>query len=398
MYKFVYFLILLFSILLFWLCSKEKSAEPYGPDPAQPYYVGSERCGISSCHPTFYNQFIETGHAHILKTVTNNHAPAYPFDNLNKGGVAAAGAPEGNSWSDYLYVIGGFGWKALFIKENGIIETAGTAQYNLANQSWVAYQGNENQPYDYNCFQCHTSGADSAGEWRSGIQGTFSLAGVQCEACHGKGSQHASHPQQYTMSVNPSIDLCSRCHSRNPQNSIAVQNGFIKNYQQYNELLHSPHRSFRCIDCHNPHASAIFDDIATGNGVRECTSCHHASYQAGGANNRHLQTPSGHPTCIDCHMPLATKSAVSINVYKGDIHTHIFKINTDAVSKDSVLWTSNGNFIILDEYDKAAITLDFACYKCHQDENDIGDRNSHKTLVQLAEKAEDIHEGNDDGD
>ena len=373
-------------------CSKRKTVEPYGPDSSEPYYVGSERCGLSGCHnghEAIYNEFIESGHAYMLKPASSNQGPSYPFDDQHPGGgISTIGPPGNTGWSNYLYVIGGYGWKANFVKTDGKIATEGTPQYIFANQSWTEYHENQDEPYDYNCFRCHTTGAENTGEWSTGIEGTFSLAGVQCEACHGKGSDHVANPSRYNITKNISSELCGQCHSRTSQNSIRVQDGFIQNYQQYNELSQSPHKNFSCNDCHNPHASTVFDENAEGSGVVECTTCHSVYFEAGQKWNSHIHGP----TCIDCHMPYAVKSASYTNEYKADLHSHIFKINPDAVGKDSVLFTPEGNYVNLDESDEAAITLDFSCYGCHRDRYGVGGINSPKTISQLSDKAEEIHE------
>jgi hypothetical protein len=383
---------LLLSYLLFWSCSKQKTVEPYGPDTPEANYIGSETCGYSTCHLSTYEMFIETGHAHIVSPISGNQGPLYPFDSLRPdGGISQVGPPEGNNWNDYLYVIGGYGWKTLFVKTDGKIETAGAAQYNFEDQTWVVYQENQEQPYDYTCFKCHTTGPDSSGEWQPAVQGSFSLPGVQCEACHGKGSLHAKNPKNYLMHIDRTAELCSSCHMRDPQNSIAVRDEFIRNYQQYNELKHSPHNLISCSICHDPHASAHFDNIARGDGVRECTSCHNPSYESGQANNKHLQAPSGRPTCRDCHMPLAARSATNKNKYQADVHSHIFKINTEAADKDSLMWTPAGDYVSFDQSEEAALTLDFACYGCHKDMQWVGGFNSRKTLQELSDKAKNIH-------
>jgi formate-dependent nitrite reductase cytochrome c552 subunit len=60
--------------------------------------------------------------------------------------------------------------------------------------------------------------------------------------------------------------------------------------------------------------------------------------------------------CMDCHMPKATKSAINISKYEGDIRTHLFKINIDP---DAKMFTEDGKFA------NGFITLEFACLGCH---------------------------------
>jgi hypothetical protein len=67
--------------------------------------------------------------------------------------------------------------------------------------------------------------------------------------------------------------------------------------------------------------------------------------------------------CKDCHMPFATKSANKLGPFEGDLQTHIFYINTDP---DASMFNEAGDFVALDENGKAAVTLDFACKRCHE--------------------------------
>jgi hypothetical protein len=63
------------------------------------------------------------------------------------------------------------------------------------------------------------------------------------------------------------------------------------------------------------------------------------------------------------------------------VATHIWHINTDPVTKDSMF--TEDDFVVLDEDGHAAVTLDFVCLQCHQSE----------TVEWAAEYAEDIHDG-----
>lgn len=62
-------------------------------------------------------------------------------------------------------------------------------------------------------------------------------------------------------------------------------------------------------------------------------------------------------------MSFATKSAQALGEYQGDVMTHIFRINPDP---EANMFTPDGAFVALDENGKAAVTLDFACKRCHQ--------------------------------
>jgi len=103
-----------------------------------PTYVGSETC--AECHQELYDVFIKSGHPWKLNKVVDGQAPTYPFTELPS-------PPEGYTWDDIAYVIGGYNWKARFIDREGFIITGdegATTQYNFYNpeldmgDEWVA--------------------------------------------------------------------------------------------------------------------------------------------------------------------------------------------------------------------------------------------------------------------
>jgi hypothetical protein len=356
------------------------------PEPPVLGFVGSAAC--ATCHQGIYDTFIKSGHPYKLNEVVNNTAPSFPWDSQHSGAggvVSEDGPPAGTTWSDFAYVIGGFGWKARWVKNDGYILTGDQVQLNLANGAWAAYESGVTKPYDYACFKCHTTGADPDSTWKPGVAGTFVYGGVQCEACHGQGSQHAFDPARYELSENRTAEACGTCHYRDSQHRVAAKSGFVQHHEQYDELVHSPHSALTCVTCHDQHASVVYDNVAPGEGVKAsaaCITCH-AGYDT---NNTHLVSVA----CVDCHMSKTGKSARSANAYQGDIASHIWSINPDPVPKDS-MFTADGTFLRLDGSGKAATTLDFACYSCHKDGNGVGGTGSTKTLAELATKAATMH-------
>ena len=369
------------------------------PDNTAPTqsFVGSQTCGTTGCHPNTYEMFIESGHPFKLTEVPGDQGPTYPWDSEHTTGaiVSRDGPPAGSNWTDYSYVIGGYGWKARFVLPNGMVDTDSIAgrrtQLNLwANgPEWVPYHPGEVKPYNQGCFKCHTTGASTEGSWPEGTTGfgTFAFGGVQCEECHGRGSQHVTDPARFDMVVDTSPALCGRCHTRDPQNRVLVSGGYIRHHEQYDELVHSPHAAIGCSGCHDPHASVVYDELAKGNGVTtDCTSCH-TGYTA----TPHLTGP----TCTDCHMPKAAKSArVTDNPYVADITSHTFMINPAAVDK-SAMWTSDGKFLKVDEFGRGRVTLDFACYSGHKADatnpTNPTAPYSYKSLAELSAKAMQMH-------
>jgi len=373
--------LLLFAAILIAGCAGSQGAEgPIGPaGPAGPQgpagppgedasvrleYVGAEKCG--ECHEEASAKFTLSGHAFDLTKINNGQPPTFPYDNLT-GGVEAL--PEGYTWEDISYVVGGFGWKALFIDSNGYLITNPTGetgvtdyenQYHFANEDldenagWASYHaGEEKIPMD--CGSCHTTGYHTEGHQDDleGIIGTWSFEGVQCEACHGPGSLHASDPYGYLMVLDRSNQSCGECHTRASMTHIETANGFAQQNQQFDELYNSKHFAVQCIACHDPHASSVYADpnINPTAGIRQtCDTCHWQNiYQN---NDKHFNLE-----CVDCHMPAAGQSALAnLEIFKGDINSHLFSINPDP---EAPQFNEDGTLSM------PYLTLNYACNNCH---------------------------------
>jgi len=325
-------------------------AENYHMPVGGDKYVGSQRC--STCHSIEYNKFIKSGHPYKLNEIVNSEPPEYPYSEVPN-------PPAGYSWADVSYVIGGFGWKARFIGLNGYIITGNpgdTTQYNLETQGWVDYHSGEQKPYD--CGACHTTGYDpvSDPDGLEGLIGTWEFEGVQCEACHGAGGAHVNNPSALTINLemDPN-DRCALCHIRGDVNIIDASGGFTKHHEQYEELLQSPHNQYYCSECHDPHASAVYEDAGVNPNkglVADCASCH--PFEALGGKSANMTAMLD---CMDCHMPPMVKSAVGdASIFTGDISSHLFRINTDAGAPQ---FSPDGT--VTNPY----VTISFACQYCH---------------------------------
>lgn len=324
---------------------------------AQATYLGSTVC--KACHSTSYNDVMKSGHPYKLTKVTGGTAPTYPFSEVPN-------PPEGYTWADLTYVIGGYGWKARFLDQNGYIVTGDAVQYNLATKGWSGYHASEapgTKPYD--CGACHTTGWQTLEEnggvhqdGLEGISGTWAEPGVTCEACHGPGSAHVAGGGDKTKIVkDTSSELCGRCHYRDQEHRIAASGGFIQHHEQYDELVNSPHRVLTCGTCHAPHKSTKYAQGGV-KGTLTCTTCH--------ADQTVKIRPADH-SCASCHMPLASKSAVTTGPegVLGDIHSHTFRLNTDP---EAQMFTEDGQFVQLDADGNAIVKVEFACQGCHNGE------------------------------
>jgi len=350
-------------------------------------YVGSEKC--KTCHPQAYADEQNMGHPYKLNKVTNGVRPTFPSQVKSM----IPNPPGGKSWNDISYVIGGYGWKARFIDQQGYIITGSSVQYNLENRTWSAYETatpEGTKPYD--CGACHTTGwvaTGAAGPHQDnlpGMYGTWSEPGVRCEACHGGGSVHVVTQSRADINLGDGKTECAGCHNRSANLPIEASGGFIQHHEQWEELSAAGHSALKCTDCHDPHQGPHYEGAQPGALVRQCSDCHPRQASA----NNHLAGLA----CEDCHMPKASKSAIKINDFQADLHTHLFAINTNPVGKNGPggFLTADGKFVDTSS-GKGAVTLDLVCYGCHTDPlTSTGGGGSQRTLAELSAKATGIHD------
>ncbi|MBL6979943.1 MAG: hypothetical protein ISR58_02020 [Anaerolineales bacterium] len=351
-------------------------------------YVKSATC--SGCHEEIYSVFMMSGHPFKLNKVVDGQPPEYPFTEVTE-------LPEGYTWDDISYVIGGYNWKARFIDKEGYIITGlpGTrgdgnteyvSQYNFANPvvgneaGWVGYHPGEERPYS--CGTCHTTGysawpPDAHQDDMPGMVGTWSEGGIQCEACHGPGSLHAADPHGVSMEIERSSALCGECHIRGSSEAVDASGGFIKHHEQYEELFQSKHITIDCVTCHDPHAGVVALRNAEEGTPTTRTSCENCHF-----DQAKYQDSQIHPLaadCIDCHMPRVTKSAVgNAEMFTGDIRTHLMAIDSTQIGQ----FSEDGSKAL------SQLGLDFACRSCHVD----GGSATVKTDEELIDKAFGYHD------
>lgn len=234
---------------------KEGPAGPPGsvsdaPGAGGAEYIGAQIC--AGCHSEIYDLYIKSGHAWKLNPVVDGQAPAYPFTEITE-------LPQGYTWDDILYIIGGYNWKARFVDKDGYIITdapgeAGNTEYlnqwNFANQiigkeaGWVTYNsGEENKPYD--CGSCHTTGYSPQGNQDDlpGLIGTWAETGIKCEECHGPGSLHITNPRGFTMQIDRDSEQCGSATGEvrsNPSTPRMVSSSTTSSMKSYSKANMSP--------------------------------------------------------------------------------------------------------------------------------------------------------------
>jgi Cytochrome c554 and c-prime len=305
-------------------------------------YVGPRAC--LSCHEQIYGYYRDHGHPKKLRPAVEAREWGVPL-------------PEGYTWDDISYVIGGATRKARYIDQQGFIITKvgpkkdkpGKNQFNTATGRWVDY--NAGQVAKYDCGPCHMTAytKDGSQDGKTGIVGTWAFPGITCEECHGPGKAHVAAPSKNNIKVDRADAACGKCHIRGARERIPAGGGFISHHEQYNELIASPHAGkVSCVTCHDPHKRAAISQKPEAG----CDKCHakEAADFKGGRHERSLVK------CTDCHMPAAGKSAENFGKYVGDIKTHIFRIS---LGPDDQMFTTDGKFAT------GKLTADFACLSCH---------------------------------
>ncbi len=330
-------------------------------------YVGDTAC--AGCHQEISAVYLQSGHPWTLNKVVDGQPPQYPFAKLDE-------LPQGWSWEDVLFVVGGYNWKARFVDEEGYIITdepgkSGNAEYlnqlNLANPAlrldagWVAYKaGEEKLPYD--CGACHTTGYSPNGNQDNlpGLVGTWAQEGVRCEACHGPGGLHITNPTGFSMRVDRDAARCKECHTRGGTERIFATDGFISHHEQYEDLTLGKHMALACVDCHDPHSGvAQLRQAGAATTITPCKDCH---WQQAAYQNNAVHRNMGF-ACMECHMPRMIQSAWGdAEKFTGDIRTHRMAINPYQIEQFQAVTDADGTErqVVLSE-----IGLNFACRHCH---------------------------------
>ncbi|MBE2220624.1 MAG: hypothetical protein IAF02_03740 [Anaerolineae bacterium] len=321
-----------------------------------PIFVGSETC--AECHQEMVDVFMNSAHPYLLTEVVDGQAPEFPFSEVSD-------PPEGYTWDDIAYVIGGYHWKARFIDQDGFVITGDAAQYNLANDdlevgdAWVAYQsGEEEFPFTEGSF--HTTAYSLSGNQNDlpGLMGTWAEDGVQCEECHGPGSQHVNHPMSFDMKIDRDAKACADCHSNGTVGVVEASNGFIENHQQYDELFQSKHAVLDCVQCHDPHVGVV--QLREANEQAVLTTCENCHFQEEKVQNNDIHERIN-VKCVDCHMPRLTQNAIgNPDAFSADMRTHIMAIDPDQVGQ----FNEDGTASL------SQLSLDFACRSCHSEGGD----------------------------
>jgi hypothetical protein len=164
----------------------------------------------------------------------------------------------------------------------------------------------------HQCVRCHTTSGTIVGQEISGL-----IANVNCEKCHGAGSEHVRQarlsqtPPPFSVGhenwdLESELQLCGNCHRLPRHVSVRELREYPSEMLRFQPIgllrsecyLESEGR-LMCSTCHNPH----MDSATKSNDsyVQDCRNCHLTD------SDMHVACPVS-PTegCIECHMPAIT--------------------------------------------------------------------------------------------
>lgn len=388
-----------------------------GVTPQALEYVGTQTC--LTCH-TDKESFLETGHNFKLNKVVDGQMPQYPFTSIEgvleqfEGVENTYGTPT--SYADVSYVIGGYkGW-VNFMDPDGYVYTGTKVSASIGPDGTYGFvagyragDGPDAEPFGY-CGRCHTTGwkdyTSNEGDDRNlnhqddlpGIHGTWNQTSIQCEACHGAGSEHVASPSRTNITKHAEGRLrsdlqsegmgyglaqtCEECHTKAGERRyeddfysvhteefggdmlsgavVASKRAYRGGRQASDTLMGfdvdagvamGKKKDFACYTCHDPHKSEHYKDQPDHEGamVVNCTDCHTDMTFGGGAMASAVHAATD---CVSCHMPGGS---------------HFFKIDiSEPSTNDAYHLSEYGD----GAYSKPWLTTKESCGGCHSEDYD----------------------------
>lgn len=244
-------------------------------------YAGSEAC--RGCHEAQFAGHSRTGHAGALA-----RSAGKPGEWAFGAGVQAITFVSQADRDHYL--------------EHGLSYYAATKSMALT-PGHRSPEGQRFRTFDpgaaiFRCFQCHSTGPLKL---EAGFRIEPHELGVQCEACHGPGEEHATSQRPIRnpgkLTAAQLNEACGACHRR-PAAAGDDTNWTDPWNARHQPLYLSQSACFRksqgalsCLTCHTAHAP--LSRAAPGYDA-QCARCH--------AKPAHRTAVAG-KSCVGCHMP-----------------------------------------------------------------------------------------------
>jgi len=156
------------------------------------------------------------------------------------------------------------------------------------------------------CYPCHSAGYGKASGFVD-LDMTPQLANVQCENCHGPGSNHVVDPGGEPLAIHFESAPCGDCHQS--CHGLCGDNHHPQ-HEQWSESKHSdalwdlwfdPNAADACLQCHSTDYRLLPEgekpDIWSAVYAVECVACHDPH---GGPNVGQLRQPP-YMLCAECH-------------------------------------------------------------------------------------------------
>ncbi len=340
-------------------------------------YSGSADC--KGCHERFYGLWVGSRHGLAMQPYTEEFSRMHltpPADSIAIGEegaryLAEVAPGQGRireivSGREKTYpiahVLGGKNvYYFLTILDRGRLQRLPLA-YDVRKKAWYdagstggghLHDGVGTRPipwtdrlntFNTSCYGCHVSQITTRYDLETDSYGTqWTEPGINCEACHGPGREHAkafrsarkdAPPRDRkivstkSFSADQTNSLCGSCHARMSPISTSFLPG--ERYFDHFDLvaLESPdfHPDGRdlgenytmtlwrmspcvkagnltCLHCHTSSGRYLFEERADANSA--CLPCHRDQAANISVHSGHRLTDRS-PRCIDCHMPMTT--------------------------------------------------------------------------------------------
>jgi tetratricopeptide (TPR) repeat protein len=397
--------LLVLTVLPFGIACGERGGTAPATVATAARYVGGQAC--VQCHQQEYAGWNSSQHAGAMKHAADSTVLAN-FDNatFNDGRVTTrfsrrdgrfivnTEGPDGKL-HDYevKYTFGLFPLQQYLIDiDNGRIQSLTVAWDSRpkaeGGQHWFSlYPGEKilpgesihwtgrDQNWNFMCAECHSTNVKKNFDpTQPRFTTSWSDISVNCEACHGAGSEHVAwagkggkrgqpgkmglvvdfnERQGVTWPIDPAtgigvrssprrtdkeIETCGLCHARRAQladgyvpgqnlgttDQVALLDAGLywpdgqmrDEVYNYGPFLQSRmyHQGVTCSDCHDPHTQQL-----RAPGAQVCLACHAKEKFEGPVHDKH---PAGtkRVDCVSCHMPQSTFMVIDQR------HDHSFRI------------------------------------------------------------------------